>query len=586
MKNFVKAIYLFFAFFLIYQSVKAQDNVTNSMDTESKIGSLLFNKNSSSFYVKFKDCIDSNAYKLVIDEQNWSTKDGIFVPLQYFQLNYFFKEALTNNHTTYLSMIKNSIKKEGLYFIGLNGIPYQINRAEGVYTIPGEGEIEIKKIESTYKFISRYKDLIKISNYKDSKLIEKPLFTISSDDFNKLTCFSNDYSRERATISIDVDTSYLIKVFDCSNDQLFKNVYNSNTPFNYIENQIIGKRRNLWILKDYNKDEIEELYIKEKLDLETAKKSTYKVFGTVYPTYDQSQLTAMQSNIDKKYKLLKETNFILYKLETAKDTKEEIKEKDIEMTPYYSGFTLGPIEVKSFPNYLYNGGFDNYNDSLVQIMNFTDYQLKGYKDNQSFFATSINDPLNRYRDYAKEKFNYNDLIEFCPNQPNTIKKLEALNVKLNEAETRINIAQSAVSRYTFNMSEQADATGALITEVKVLKDCKNLDLNNQTERDNLKTLIKERNNKVLETITDLTGVVADFIVINSEINGCQVKQEASGSALLDGLSKLADKATKFGLKVSLVATTAKAKKLLENSKKTNEELKNYNKVLESYKKSN
>jgi hypothetical protein len=136
------------------------------------------------------------------------------------------------------------------------------------------------------------------------------------------------------------------------------------------------------------------------------------------------------------------------------------------------------------------------------------------------------------------------------------------------------------------MSEQADATGAMITEVKVLKDCKNLDLNNQTERDNLKTLIKERNNKVLETITDLTGVVADFIVINSEINGCQVKQEASGSALLDGLSKLADKATKFGLKVSLVATTAKAKKLLENSKKTNEELKNYNKVLESYKKSN
>jgi hypothetical protein len=36
----------------------------------------------------------------------------------------------------------------------------------------------------------------------------------------------------------------------------------------------------------------------------------------------------------------------------------------------------------------------------------------------------------------------------------------------------------------------------------------------------------------------------------------------------------------------LVATTAKAKKLLENSKITNEELKNYNKVLESYKKSN
>jgi hypothetical protein len=196
------------------------------------------------------------------------------------------------------------------------------------------------------------------------------------------------------------------------------------------------------------------------------------------------------------------------------------------------------------------------------------------------------DPLKRFINFATQKFNYNELIEFCPNQPNTIKKLEELNTKLSDYETKINIAQSTVSRYTFNMSEQKDASGAIITEVKVLKDCKNLDLNNQTERENLKTLLKDRNNKIVETIGDLSGVVRDYITLNNEINGCQVKQEASGSALLDGLSKFVDKATKFGLKASLVVTTARATKLLENSKKANEELKNYNKVLESYKKSN
>ena len=598
MKNIIKASYLFLVFFLTYQSVKAQDNVTNSLDADAKIGTLLYNKTNNNFYLKFKDCVDSTLYKVKIDEQNWkvnypkllSMNDAVALnqfslPIHYYRLNFYLKNSLKNDLKSYSSILKNEIKKGGTYYIGREGIPYSIERREGVYKIPGEGEIEIKKKDTMFQFSFKYKELEKQVKNIESEPIEKIMFTLTPTAFNQFNCFSVDDEKEKGSISFEVESGYNIAIIDFSKDQYYKDGYSSNFGYNYIEKKFMSKKRSLLYLSEYKSSEIEEYYEKTKAEIETAKTATSKMFGQVSPKYSDAEIKQMQSNLENKYKYLKENGTIMNVTETAKDVDDKLKK--IETTEFYPGLTFIPNESKVFNNYVFKGGFDNFNDSLVQIMNLTDYQFKGYTENNMFVLTSnAVDPLKRFINFATQKFNYNELIEFCPNQPNTIKKLEELNTKLSDYETKINIAQSAVSRYTFNMSEQKDASGAIITEVKVLKDCKNLDLNNQTERENLKTLLKDRNNKIVETIGDLSGVVRDYITLNNEINGCQVKQEASGSALLDGLSKLADKATKFGLKASLVGTTARATKLLENSKKANEELKNYNKVLESYKKSN
>ncbi len=598
MKNSKVLVCLLLIFSFSLKSLNAQENVVNSLDADTKVGTLLYNKLNDNFYLKFKECVDSTLYKVRIDEQNWkvnypkwlSMNDAVALnqfslPIHYHRLNFYLKNYLKNDLKTYTSILKNEIKKGNAYYIGREGVPYLIERKEGTYKIPGEGEILISKTDTIYQFSFKYKDITSQLKNVESEPIEKKMFTLSQTDFNRFSCFSIDEEKEVGSISFENGKDYGISIINFEKDQFYKDGYTSAFGYNYIEKKFLSKKRTLLYFAEYSNEEIEDYFEKTKAEIENAKTATTKMLGQVYPKYSNEEIKQMQTILDNKYKFLKENGSIIYMTETAKDPNEKLKK--VENTEFYPGLTLMPNESKLFPNYIFLGGFDKFNDSLVQIMNLTDYHFKGYTENNTFVLTSnAVDPLKRFINFATQKFNYNELIEFCPNQPNTIKKLEDLNNKLSAYETRINIAQSAVSRYTFNISEQKDASGASITEVKVLKDCKNLDLNDQTERDNLKALLKDRNNKIVETIADLSGVVRDYITLNSEINGCQVKQEASGSALLDGLSKLADKATKFGLKASLVGTTARATKLLENSKKSNEELKNYNKVLESYKKSN
>ena len=592
MKKIIVGIY-FIVFIVTFQFCKAQENVTNSLDANSKIGTLLFNKKNSALYIKFKDCVDSSLYQVKFDEQNWkvnlpkwlSANDAtallqFSLPVNYYRLNFYLQNHLNGGVKNYVQILKNEIKKGGIYYVGREGVPVTLDRKEGTYKIPGECEIEIKKNDTVYQFSIKYIDISKKLRNLESEPIEKKMFSLNSSEFSRVSCFSIDEEKERASISFDIDTTFLIKIFDLSKNQFFKDSYNSNFGFNYIEKKFMSKKRTLYYLDNFQNAEIEEIYNKAKLDIDSARRETTKFMGQVSPKYTNEEIEKMKVDLELKNNFLKENGSIIYSTETSKNFDDKIKK--IEKIEYYPGLTFFTADSKVFNNYVFNGGFDKYNDSLIQIINLTDYQFKGYSENQNFVLTgNAVDPLKKFITYSSDKINFSDLSSLCPNKPSTVNKIIALNNELTDAESKINLAQSAASRYTFNTSEQKDANGAVITEVKVLKDCKNLDLNTQTERDNLKALLKERNGKVLETISSVTNVINNFTIINNEINAC--KTESSGSSSLDGISNAINKG---GLKVSLIAISSKATKLLESSKKANEELQNYTKILDSYKKAN
>ena len=72
MKNFVKATYLFLAFFLTYQSVKAQDNVTTEGGKQGILGTLMFNKSTNKLYVKPSGCEQNKLFEFKVDQSNYN----------------------------------------------------------------------------------------------------------------------------------------------------------------------------------------------------------------------------------------------------------------------------------------------------------------------------------------------------------------------------------------------------------------------------------------------------------------------------------------------------------------------------------
>ncbi len=599
MKNFIFSILILTIFVFNFNSFGQETNNTGSLETGVKIGNLFINKGTGDLYIKFKDCLDTNIYKLEIDDQNWKVKfpkwgtmddavalNQFSLPRHYYTMSYYLKNYFKNNSKSFFSILKNQIKKGNVYYISRLGIPYQIDRKEGIYKIDGEGEIHIIKQDTSYLFSFKYIDVEKQFKNIQSELIQKNMFILNSTDFERLSCFSVDEQKEKGSLSFDTGSEYKISVIDLSKNQSYQDLYSSNSGYNFIEKKLMSKKRALYYINSMSESEIGLYYEKSKLEIDSLKKVTTKIFGQVSPTYSETDINKLKVDLEYKYKYLKDNGSLMYVTETAKVASDKLKK--IETSEVYPGITFSPGDSKVFNNYIFKGGFENFNDSLVQILNLTEYQLDGYVDKNRFVLTSnFVDPLKRFNTYTAEKLNYKELIEFCQNQPNTILKLETLNNKLSDIENKINLAQTSISRYSFNLSEQKDASGSIITEIKVLKDCKNYDLNNQTEREGLKALVKDRNNKISEAVLILAGVLKDYILINTEIKGCQLKQDSpSGSALVDGLSKFADKASKLALQASLVATTTKATKLLDNSKKANDELSNYSKVLESYNKSN
>ncbi len=122
-----------------------------------------------------------------------------------------------------------------------------------------------------------------------------------------------------------------------------------------------------------------------------------------------------------------------------------------------------------------------------------------------------------------------------------------------------------------------------MTNVRVLKDCKNLDLENTSERDALKELVNNNYKNLVIAIANIASLSAQYVIINSRINGCQLDVDTKWP---EGLGAIANGIAKVGLKVTLVSTMAKATKVLDSYKNSQSELDNAKKVLESYKKTN
>ena len=577
MKNIIKASYLFLVFILTYQSVKGQDNVTTEGGKQGILGTLMFNKSTNKLYVKPSGCEQNKLFEFKVDQSNYNldiSKTTAFLlgkkmkeRILNFELtrlkNLESRTALIskNNLNTIEDKIKFYFKDDKMVYVDKNYYSNKINSTDFTETMDG-----LFKIEFSDNFKILYKPIA------SSEPIE--IISLSKDKVNESNFYSFSYDMQDsklASVSVKNDDKFLVYIYNAEKKSLYPEVSVTNS-FNFITTKLnlfntTGSTTMAQIAKDmiprlYTIDEknnsILVEYVQEKkkkkgffsdLDLGSALKE-----GVSQGTGGRYQPT--ESKVEEKIE------------EGAHPTKEyESMSKDIW-------------------TYIEDGGLNSYNDTLQELTATKGFLFSGSMSedgNSLLINTMPTDPSGKLKEFATAKMDYTSLIALCPNKPDVIAELALLNQQFIAIEKKANLEEAKFKRFSIITEEVKDASGLAMTNVRVLKDCKNLDLENTSERDALKELVNNNYKNLGIAIANIALLSGQYIIINSRIDGCKLDIDTKGA---EGLGAIANGIAKGGLKVTLVSTMTKATKVLDSYKNSQSELDNAKKVLESYKKTN
>ena len=553
MKNIIKASYLFLVFILTYQSVKGQDNVSTEGGKQVILGNLLINSTNNNLYLKKEGCEDSILYNLNFDINNWkfdvnNSPNPKAAKLTMKLLGKKKLEEIDENAKLEITKTKGMSKflvKD--YKRGSNSVVdyYEEYLKSPQYSyinnIGIAEKLELGKFIETYDgfYKLEFTDKCLITYKKHIDATEENLLSVSLDNLNKdnFISFYNLIGFNEMSISTKSENGYNVQLYNTKAKQLHPEITPSLNSYSSVGLSIKGLRfiPTVQVLSEVNKD--------LNLIIFSSTESSY---------FNKSD-----------------------ELESIKNVKTTVD-------------TLK--QPKDFYAFAKTGGLSRYNDTLLEVLNFSKINFSGSFDEtgKSFNLSSFpNDPLGRLSSFAGEKFNYNELIDLCPNKPDVIKELAALNQEFNQIEIKSRQEQSELKHFQFISEETKDASGLPITSVRVLKDCKNFDLENTSEKQILKELLKKKNSELGKAITNLTSVSSKFIVLNSKINGCNAAGgDGSSTGILASIEKVANKAAQGGLKLILVSTGTRVTNILNSTKNAQSEVENAEKVLESYKKSN
>jgi hypothetical protein len=556
MKNFVKATYLFLALFLTYQSVKAQDNVSTEAGKQVILGNLLINSSNNNLYLKTEGCEDSILYYLNFDIDNWkfdynnSNKYGNKLAFKMYgkkkieEINQEAKLEISKTKVMSKFLVKdfkrgsNSIvdyyeeylKSPQYSYINSIGIPEKLEL--GVFFETYDG---FYKLDFTDKCSISYK---KHFNAAEENLLAVSLDTLNKDNF--ISFHNGLIGLNEMSISTKSNNGFNVQLYNTKLKQFHPEIIPSTNSYSSVS----VSSRGLQALK-------------------------------IIPTVQ----VVSEVNKDLNLIIFSSTEVSFF---NKKDGLEKLK------SPITTTDTLKqPKDLYAFAK---SGGLAKYNDTLLEVLNFSKNNFTGSFDEtgKSFNLTSFpNEPLGRLSSFTTEKFNYNELLEMCPNKPDVIKELAQLNQEFNQIEIKSRQEQSELKHFQFISEETKDASGLTITSVKVLKDCKNFDLENTTEKQVLKDLLKKKNGELGKAIVNLISVSSKFIVLNSKINGCDASGgDGSSTGVLASIEKIANKVTQGGLKLILVSTGTRVTNILNSTKNAQSEVENAEKVIESYKKTN
>jgi hypothetical protein len=553
MKKNIKATFLFLVLSLSLQSLKGQDNASTEAGKQVILGNLLINSNNNNLYIKKEGCEDSILYNLNFDLNNWKfdINNSPNPKAAKLTMKFLGKKKLEEiDENSKLEISKTKVMGKFLLMDYKRGTNSVIDYYEEYLKSPqysyinniGIAEkLELGKYIETYDGFYKldFTDKCSITYKKHFNAEEENLLSVSLDTLNKdnFVSFYNLIGFNEMSISTKSNNVFNIQLYNTKAKQFHPEITPSTNSYSSVGLSLKGLRfiPTIQVVSDLKKD----------LNL------------IIFSSTESSFFNKSDE---------------LESIKNARTTIDTLK------------------QPKDFYAFAKNGGLAKYNDTLLEVLNFSKNNFTGSFDEsgKSFNLSSFpNDPLGRLSNFATEKFNYNELIDLCPNKPDVVKELAQLNEEFNQIEIKSRQEQSELKHFQFISEETKDASGLPITSVRVLKDCKNFDLENTTEKQVLKDLLKKKNSELGKAITNLTSVSSKFITINSKINGCNAAgSDGSSSGILASIEKIANKAAQGGLKLMLVSSGTRVTSILNSTKNAKSEVENAEKVLESYKKSN
>jgi hypothetical protein len=550
----------------------AQNNISTEGGKQSLLGTLVFNKKNEKLYLLPLSCEMNRLYEFKVDQLNYLTN----TPFTYGKklkeniLNYELTRLENldkrvamiskNNLNSFQDKIQLYFKDEKMIYIDKNFYPNKIENSIDGFTQTMDGLFKLE-------FGNSFKIYYKPTN--NSEVIE--IFNLPIDKINQsnFCSFSYDIEYSKLTsISVKENDGFIIYIYDPQKKVMYPEISSKNS-FNYITTKLnLFNTQGSATMNEIAKDMIPRLYTYEqnqvfvKYFTEKPKKKK-SFFGELMADMGEGLMEAYGNN------------------SMANNQKDELKNMEgVYPTLEYESMS------KDIWTYIEKGGINNYNDSLVELTATYGFQFSGSisEDGETFLINSMpSDPSGKLKDFLTAKFDYTSLYELCPNKPELVSKMATLNNDLIAIEKKANLENAKIRRYSFTSEEIKDSSGLTYTNVKVLKDCKNFDLSNNTEGQVLKELINSNNKNLGVAIANLTSLSAQYLVINSQISGCMMNVDTKG--LDDRYSTLVNRVSSGGMKTILLFTMSKVDKTLNSLKNSKLELENAKNVLESYKKS-
>jgi hypothetical protein len=550
-----KILFCLIAFFILQPNkLIAQDNTVTEIKKTEIIGNLLYIPNSKNVYLATSGCDNSQLYKLQFDVKNWeydSRNLGGTKLQQKMALSLIgkekmefvkkaeahnlsnigvFVEKLFETQANNFILLQKNLDNEGVIYIDGNNMIHRLKFNEFVST--SIGDIMLKEAD-------KFQVIYKLGE------TEEPTEIFSGDLslFNKNTVSALSYKKEQDNLSIAVkaDTKYIIYSYNSAQKLFYPEKIESNNRFAEIGNTLRGLRS------------VPAIYLIDKINKED---STL--------TISINEISDLSSK---------------GKFNTPKKASVDT------MTLSWRNF-----KTKDLLTYYYNGGKYNYNDTLVGLTSFENFTFTGYfgENKKEFVLTSFPyDPKMRIVEFQGQKTNFDEMIELCPNAPDVVRRIEALNNRLETIKRNSAIEDAKINRFQFIIEEAKDENGLEITNIKVLKDCKLFDINDDNNRKAISDLVSEVREKRATASSELSNVISEFTAVNAQIKGlCKSMDEVdpSGPKLLTKMANVADKASKGVLQAQLIGTASKATELYNSVKASKEQLDNAKKVIENYKK--
>lgn len=533
--------------------LNAQDNTTTEIKKTEIIGNLLYIPNSKNVYLATSGCDNNQLYKLQFDDKNWEFETRNFGGTKLQQKMALsligkekiefvkkveahnlsnigvFVEKLFESQNKLFLLDQNFFDKDGIIYLDGNTLFHSLKLNEFVPI--SIGYIMVKESDKFQVF------------YKLSEN-DEPIEIFSGDLslFNKNNVSTLSYQKDEENLSlvVKVDSKYIVYAYHTGQKLFYPEKLESKNRYAEIGKTTRGLRSvpAILLLDIINKDSSFIISRNEISDLSSKGKFT----------------TPKKAGVD-----------------TITMSSSSLKKKDL--------FT-----------YLYNGGKYNYNDTLVVLNNFKENTFTGYfgENKNEFVLTSFPyDPKLGMIEFQGQKTNFDEMIELCPNAPDVVRRIEALNNRLETIKRNSAIEDAKINRFQFIIEEAKDESGLEVTNIKVLKDCKLFDISDDNNRKAISELVSEVREKRSIASSELSNVISEFTAVNAQIKGlCKSVEEVDPSApkFLTKMANVADKASKGVLQAQLVGTASKATELFNSVKASKEQLDNAKKVIDNYKK--